>query len=67
MFAVIVPVRMCGGCRKDDEIECGCYGNCSNCRTEVDRGKDGWPCMKCKKWYCNKCKYISKCDDCKKY
>lgn len=57
-------VIMCKNCRNNDEINCGCYGQCSSCRTNVDRGNDGWPCYKCKKWYCSNCKNNSKCKEC---
>lgn len=56
---------MCKYCRGNDDILCGCYGNCSSCGTAVNRGSNGWPCHKCKKWYCEECRKISKCKECK--
>ena len=56
---------MCKSCNGNDAYRCGCYGNCSSCGTNVDRGSDGWPCNKCKKWYCQDCKHNSKCKECK--
>ena len=52
---------MCKDCKGTGEPNCGCYGNCNSCEKDVDRGSDGWPCHKCKKWLCVKCKYHSKC------
>lgn len=57
-------VSMCKDCRDDNNILCGCYGNCSSCDTDVNRGEHGWPCNKCKKWYCNECRNNSKCKQC---
>ncbi len=45
---------MCVECR-DNEVDCGCYGHCYSCRTDVNRGEDGWPCGECEKWYCRDC------------
>ena len=56
---------MCRNCRGNDNTPCGCYGHCSSCGTDVNRGSDGWPCNKCKKWYCEKCKHNSKCKVCR--
>ena len=56
---------MCRRCHGNGESRCGCYGDCSTCGTGVDRGSDGWPCSKCKKWYCSVCKHNSKCKACK--
>jgi hypothetical protein len=56
---------MCKHCGGSGDVRCGCYGNCSSCKTDVDRGSDGWPCSKCKKWYCEDCKKNSKCKLCK--
>jgi hypothetical protein len=47
-------VSMCDECRNSDEL-CGCYGNCSTCGRDVNRGSDGWPCGECEIWYCNDC------------
>lgn len=55
---------MCKKCIDDDECKCGCYGNCSLCGNNVDRGNNGWPCNKCKKWYCSNCISKSKCKEC---
>ncbi len=58
-------VIMCKNCNGNGESNCGCYGNCSSCGNSVDRGNNGWPCIKCKKWYCDYCKHKSKCMKCK--
>ena len=58
-------VIMCKNCSGNGEPTCGCYGKCSSCQTDVNRGSDGWPCNKCKKWYCESCKHTSKCKECK--
>lgn len=57
--------RMCRKCRNGDEL-CGCYGNCSSCGTDVNRGSDGWPCGECDKWLCSGCCRCSdnKCPEC---
>lgn len=57
---------MCRSCNGGDNL-CGCYGNCSSCGTNVDRGSNGWPCRGCKKWYCSSnCRNVSsKCKLCK--
>ena len=47
--------RMCSDCRNGDDL-CGCYGHCSSCGTEVNRGSEGWPCNDCDKWYCDGCR-----------
>lgn len=54
---------LCKSCRNSN-INCGCYGKCFSCNTDVNRGEDGWPCNKCKKWYCGKCRFNSKCKEC---
>ncbi len=51
--------RMCSDCRNGDDL-CGCYGNCSSCGTEVNRGSDGWPCGACDQWLCSGC---CRCDN----
>ena len=57
--------RMCSNCSGTGEPNCGCYGKCSRCGTDVNRGSDGWPCNKCKKWYCHDCRCSSKCKECR--
>jgi hypothetical protein len=47
--------RMCRKCRNGDEL-CGCYGHCSSCGTDVNRGSEGWPCNDCSRWYCDGCR-----------
>ena len=56
--------RMCKNCNGNEKSQCGCYGKCSLCEINVDRGSNGWPCNKCKKWYCEECKNNSKCNEC---
>ena len=51
--------RMCSDCRNNDDL-CGCYGHCSSCGTEVNRGADGWPCGECDQWLCSGC---CRCDN----
>ena len=58
-------VIMCKSCGGNGEPNCGCYGKCSSCNTDVNRGTNGWPCNKCKKWYCEGCRHNSKCKECK--
>jgi hypothetical protein len=48
-------VSMCDECRNNDVL-CGCYGKCCICRTEINRGSEGWPCGECEKWYCHDCR-----------
>jgi hypothetical protein len=55
---------MCNKCRKDDEILCGCYGKCTDCEMNVNRGDDGWGCSTCNKWLCRSCRYNTVCDEC---
>lgn len=58
-------VRMCSKCSYKDDIECGCYGHCTNCNKNINRGENGWQCRKCDDWYCNDlCKKTSSCNDC---
>ena len=59
-------VKMCKQCsRNEDSNNCGCYGNCSNCDKNINRGKHNWPCSKCDEWYCGElCRKTSDCDDC---
>jgi hypothetical protein len=47
--------NMCKECRNSD-VDCGCYGECYSCMTEVNRGSEGWPCGECEKWYCDDCR-----------
>jgi hypothetical protein len=47
--------NMCYECR-NNEVDCGCYGECYSCGVDVDRGSDGWPCGECEKWYCHGCR-----------
>jgi hypothetical protein len=47
--------NMCYECR-NNEVDCGCYGHCYSCGTDIDRGSDGWPCGECEKWYCHGCR-----------
>ena len=51
--------NMCYECR-NNEVDCGCYGNCYSCGTDINRGSEGWPCGECEKWYCVGC---SQCDN----
>jgi hypothetical protein len=57
--------NMCIECR-NNEVDCGCYGECYTCGSDVNRGSDGWPCNECDKWYCRYCRYTGEntCDDC---
>jgi len=47
--------NMCYECR-NNEVDCGCYGECYSCGVDIDRGSDGWPCGECEKWYCRGCR-----------
>ena len=58
-------VSMCKDCGGNGDSNCGCYGNCSSCETNINRGENGWPCCKCKKWYCSECRSNSKCKECR--
>jgi hypothetical protein len=49
-------VSMCEDCRDDNDVLCGCSGNCYTCGTEVHRGSEGWPCGECEIWYCDDCR-----------
>lgn len=56
--------RMCSDCRNNDDL-CGCYGHCSSCGTDVNRGADGWPCGECDQWLCSGCgRYGNSCPEC---
>ncbi len=57
-------IHMCKNCQGTDK-KCECYGICTNCSNNVNRGAHGWPCNDCNGWYCsNKCKKTSKCKEC---
>ncbi len=60
-------VYLCEKCEDDDDIWCGCYGSCSSCGEDVDRGGDGWPCSKCEQWLCEKCRPTKKCWYCDRH
>lgn len=60
-------VYLCEVCKDNDDIWCGCYGNCTSCGDDVDRGGDGWPCSQCKQWLCEKCRGSKKCMYCGNY
>ena len=56
---------MCHECRNNDEDNCGCYGHCYSCGTDVNRGSEGWPCGECEKWYCHGCRQCDNpCKEC---
>jgi hypothetical protein len=56
--------NMCYECR-NNEVDCGCYGNCYSCGTDVNRGSEGWPCGECEKWYCWGCRQCdNSCKEC---
>ena len=46
--------NMCYECR-NNEVDCGCYGECYSCGVDINRGSEGWPCGECEKWYCRGC------------
>jgi hypothetical protein len=57
-------VRMCMDCANND-ILCGCYGECYCCGRDINRGANGWPCNDCDKWYCDGCRYgDNDCQEC---
>ena len=57
-------VTMCTKCRNGDNL-CGCYGACYHCDVYLDRGKNGWPCNECEKWYCHDCSLTNNsCKEC---
>lgn len=60
-------VYLCEVCKDNNDIWCGCYGNCTSCGDDVDRGGDGWPCSQCKQWLCEKCRGSKKCMYCGNY
>ena len=47
--------NMCNECR-NNEVDCGCYGECYSCGVDINRGSEGWPCGECEKWYCHGCR-----------
>jgi hypothetical protein len=56
--------NMCYQCI-NNEIDCGCYGECYSCGVDINRGSEGWPCGECKKWYCNGCRQgDNSCKEC---
>jgi len=59
-------VECCNDCHTaDDYTHCDCYGKCSSCGIEVNRGENGWPCCECREWYCDKCRRKTNCKECK--
>jgi hypothetical protein len=56
---------MCYECR-NNEVDCGCYGECYSCGVDVNRGSEGWPCGECEKWYCHYCRESdnNQCKEC---
>ena len=55
---------MCIECR-NNEFDCGCYGECYRCYVNINRGSEGWPCSDCKMWYCDHCRsYDNPCKSC---
>lgn len=58
-------VDMCPNCSGNGEPWCGCYGSCSKCRNDVNRGKHGRPCRSCRCWYCDNCRGVKNyCKEC---
>ena len=58
-------VSMCAECRDNNNILCGCYGNCYICNTDVNLWEEGWPCDECNKWYCDDCRHNdNQCIEC---
>jgi hypothetical protein len=56
--------NMCYECR-NNEVDCGCYGECYSCGVDVNRGSEGWPCGECEKWYCHGCRQCDNpCKEC---
>ncbi len=55
---------MCIECRNEN-FDCGCYGECYRCYVNINRGSEGWPCSDCKMWYCDHCRsYDNPCKSC---
>lgn len=59
-------VKMCNKCSgRPDDNNCACYGNCSKCNQNINRGEYGWACNECDEWYCSDlCRRTSDCDNC---
>ncbi len=58
-------VKTCPDCSGDGEANCGCFGNCSKCQADINRGANGWPCSTCFNWYCDDCRVVdNNCKDC---
>ena len=57
-------VIMCENCSGRGEPNCGCYGRCTTCGDDVNRGENGWPCDTCKQWLCSNCPNKKKCIEC---
>ncbi len=57
-------VEWCKRCCDENEF-CECYGECSGCGHDVNRGENGWPCSTCKKWLCENCNQKYGCKECK--
>ena len=51
-------VNMCHRYRNDGEPNCGCYGECYECYSSVNRGENGWPCYEYEKWLCEIILYL---------
>jgi hypothetical protein len=61
-------VRMCVLCKDNHNVQCGCYGECTECNNDVNRGDNGWPCTTCAQWLCEDCeptKWNKSCEECK--
>lgn len=48
-------VSMCSKCEGPPDILCGCYGRCTKCGVDVNRGEHGAPCNQCDDWLCGDC------------
>ena len=57
-------VIMCKDCSGSGDPDCGCYGRCTTCGNDVNRGEHGWPCRICKQWLCSSCLNTKKCKEC---
>ena len=60
-------VEWCNNCRivYENCKFCECYGECTGCGDDVNRGENGWPCSMCKKWLCENCNPKYGCKECK--
>lgn len=61
-------VNMCKPCINNYYNLCGCYGDCTSCGKQVDRGTNGWPCDNCESWLCDNCfenNWNKNCKECK--